>query len=498
MGGGVAPAQDWNGLVDDFLSGVLLGFDEINHLRPFLAELKATEREPTFNVDDPETEEVESIPIYFGKDNEILWLSLAGELDRGEVELLDSLFAVIQGIVETLLTVDWNVNSNELVNSGIDLVLGMANQTYHGLEEEILIVPAVTSIVGSLLNNSPTFLTLDYSSDLPLGGGPELLADAASKLGESCEGFLTAFDRIRNESDDQGDDPVAIVVKEGKETFRINYLDPDGNPQVIDVAFGPEFSTAIQNIQDSVRAEKGVRVSWANDLSWILAYGAVFLLQTGGVSALLDLTVAKVDPLLAEDINGYVESLAFSPDLLTPSLIRGIVISILPDVIQLDLGYFYHHPTDPYFRGLLPYWIWFRDDDDNWDPEGNGTLVLEYECDLPETGFLCPEPLTMTTVDIPHFVPEQQVPAYTTLELGEGENREGYQLLPINNPDGMLSPIPYIPWLDPSFNQLLYLNLRPLGCDQCPDDFAKPDLWELNYFTVTLFGPLMDLISSFE
>ena len=486
-----------NLIVSDLVYGIVL--KQADYLRPYLADLlNNSPVEPVFQIDDPNTTAVESIPVYLGKNNEVLWLSLTGRLDRGEIELIDSFLAVTQGLSETALSINFDVDLNAVFNAIVQLVAGIISGTpiplsgslYLGSPSSIdltPIVPLVTSLAAYTLNNSPSFLTLNYSSQLPKGGGPPLLADAADKIAEGCTGFTSTFEKIRAETNDPTD-PFAFVTKDGKENFQFTFLDPTGKQQVVYIPTRAEFFSAIQNIQTSVTGTStspgtNARVSWATDLSWLISYGAAILLQTGGVNAILDITVAKISSSLSSQLKNYTKSLP-----LTPDLIQGVLLSVIQDAIQLDMGYFYRHPKDRYLRDVLPYWT-------QMDSNGNGYLVLEYECDIPATynsantyplgttAYTCP---SGTIIDAGHFA-----------NLDTNDKPDEIPNLPgAITPDELLAGIPYLAWQDPTFNHLLYVNLNNIGCSTCPANFAEPGLWEMNYFTIQILGNLLNLIQS--
>ncbi|MDD5225262.1 MAG: hypothetical protein PHE84_14860 [bacterium] len=493
-----------NAIVNDLIYGIML--QQANYLRPYLADLISNSPvEPVFQIDDPNTAAVESIPIYLGKNNEVLWLSLTGNMDRGEIELIDSFLAVVQGLSETVLSVNFDVDLNAVINSVVQAVAGIISGTPIPLgdnlflgspevDSNIAVVPLVTSIAAFALNNSPTFLTLNYSSALPKGGGPPLLLDAADKIGAGCDGFIAAFDKIRAKGSNDGN-PFTIVTKDGKEIFRLTFLDKTGVQKVADIPTRAEFFSAIQNVKNSVSGTStstGVnpRVSWAADLSWLASYAAMFLLQTGGVSALMDISVAKISPSLSSSLQGTINSLTGAgTSAISPDLIQGVVLSVIPDSIQLDLGYFFHNPKDRYLRDAIPYWT------DMKDGQGNGYLILEYECNIPATyngsasyplgatAYTCPAGL-MT--DAGHFAGLD-----TNYKPDEIANLPGS--IP---PDELLANIPYLAWQDPTFNHMLFLNLSNIGCSTCPSSFEQPGLWEFNYFTIKLLGSLLGLLQS--
>lgn len=491
------PASSLNIIVSNLVYGTIL--KEADHLRPYLADLKTLSVAPSFIINDPETDAVESIPVYLGKNNEVLWLSLTGELDRGEIELIDSFLAVTQGLSETALSINFDVDLNAVFNAIVQIVAGVISGTPIPIGDNLFlgspsadptmaIVPLVTSLAAFTLNKSPAFMTLNYSSLLPKGGGPPLLLDAADKIGEGCGGFISAFDKIRAEGNDASD-PFAIVTKDGKENFRLTYLDPTGAQKVVDIPTQPKFFSAIQNVQNSVTGTStspgaNPRVSWAEDLSWLVSYGASIFLQTGGVNALLDITVAKISPSLSSQLKNYTKSLP-----LTPNLINGLLLSMVQDAIQLDLGYYYHNPKDRYLRDVLPYWTDFK------DGQGNGYLILEYECPIPATytgnpsyplgttAYTCP---AGTITDAGHF-------ANLDINYKPDESSNLPGAIP---PDELLAGLPYLAWQDPTFNNSLFLNLNNIDCGTCPASFAEPGLWEFNYFTIKILGNLLNLIQS--
>ena len=520
-GSGIFPSQtdfdfSVDVLVNDLIYGMLLR--EADLLRRFIAEINTITDDvgnpitPTFCIDDPATEDVvEGIPIYLGAENQFLWVVITGELDRGDLDIFDSLFAVAQAIGEIILSIHWEVNLNALINSGLDVILAIVSQIpipvipnylyMVGPEDlEVPLIPAISSVLAYTLNRSPVFLKLDYTDTLPAGGGPALLVDAADKLSGGSQGFLDAFSWIQSEPIRENG-PISIVTSEGKEVIRMKYipgdfegwadLQPlstsvgydDDSEDVIDVEYADEFVNAILHVQESAAADSGAYVSWDSDLSWIIAYASAIMIQTDLLSIILDLTLGNLDEDMADAIKGY---LAIAN---TPEAMRGVLSMFFPilSAVYLDLGYPLRHATEAHLRGAIPYWT-------RNDSEGNGYMVFEYECEIPtrtadeyplgSTAIQCPDPELApgAVVDSEHFAgldPDEQ--PSDMKNLGVSVPGSVYA-------DGLESTSPYLAWLDPTINGLLYLNMSQGGCshDLCSSSIEAADNWKMNYFTIKL------------
>ena len=496
-------------LVNDLVSGLML--HEADLIRSFIADLNAVAAEhgiePGFDIDkpeeDPEAVDVpESIPIYMGAEDQYEWMIISGRLDRGDLDLLDSFLSVVQGLGEVVLSIHWEVNLNALVNSGIDVALAILSsipipiipgQLYLAgpEDDDVPLIPAMASVLAYTLNKSPLFLKLDYTDTLPAGGGPALLIDAADKIVAGCDGFTQAFEWIRNEPD-PGNGPISIVIKEGKEYFRIKYSQEertgieypaDDDETRTDIELKTEFVSAIQAIHDSAAAESGELVSWDTDLSWVLSYAAVNMIQTGALSIILELTLGKLSQDLADSIKTYL-GLAGSPDAL-----KGVLSMFFPtlNMVYLDLGYALRHPVESHLRGAIPYWT-------RLDSEGNGYLVLEYECDIPTTtASSYPLGATATFCPDPSIDPGAVTDSGHFADLDPDEQPSDMKALGISVPgsiheDQVFGIIPYLAWQDPTINGLLYLKT---GASVEP-----ADNWKMNVFTQLLYGQLLSFMAT--
>ncbi|MDD5224177.1 MAG: M28 family peptidase [bacterium] len=279
--------------------------------------------------------------------------------------------------------------------------------------------------------------------------GAETLARSGQDLAQACDDFLQLIESLQAETSGRDGNFVIMKTKNGRKYIafggeEISRSSDAANILDLEIELRPEIAASLEATSENLKTGAGT-VSLKNNLLYL------------------------IDPM--------VRALALAAGLRLPAFLADIHISTLvPDVVELNLGRFYQNPAG--LRQLLP----------PWENTGNvllDNLVLEWECpsDLhPQTGFpvsgglICPDPDAI--VDSGHF---------------QSLAGRGIAAIPA---DGINSVFPYIPFPDPTFNGLLYLDPEPLGISSLGgwNEFKPADNLALNAILASLLGPILELL----
>ena len=201
-------------------------------------------------------------------------------------------------------------------------------------------------------------------------------------------------------------------------------------------------------------------LEWKDDIAPVLS------VITGIVISILPLAYFKWQ--IPQQYAALLKTLA------NPSFLDNLLVGLLPDSFGFDIGSFASRPVG--LRNLLPL--------PRYDlPETSSTLYWEWECQergrdgypLGKMGIMCRNDDTF--IDSPHF-------ADTKWAIEK---------------DGFAGKLPYLIFPDPTFNNLLYVNLYNFkacsiwDAERHKDNFFLPDLFSLNLWIQYLGECLLNL-----
>jgi hypothetical protein len=290
--------------------------------------------------------------------------------------------------------------------------------------------------------------------------GKQRLSEAADLMALAIQDLLSCIDSISAEKGVQSNHLIGYKSEGSKSYLAFHIKDENGNPQEIPIEFPDQIQTSLQHLTSSFQSTGGVRASWAQDLAPFVG----LLVQSGFQTGMLDPILAFVFPMLqtyiGADTMAMINQLVGTvKELANRIVISGTITTVIPDVIQFDLGKFMHDPPQKFFRLILPAVV--------TDQNGGKKLLLEYECmDLGSTDLWCPYPETITSTA--HFIG-------TTYEIPD---------------DGVKNTLPYLSSQDPSLGGLLYLDLSSLDAS-FPNEWHQPTSYEFNYFLAKIVGGLL-------
>ena len=303
----------------------------------------------------------------------------------------------------------------------------------------------ILNILVFLLNDPghPNFLGLKP------GTGANTLTQSGQTLARAYDDFAKMIESVQAEADNRTDDFLVVKAENNREYLAFGGTEisrTSESTHILDlkIELRPEILASLETTSENLKTGAG-SVSLKNDLFYL------------------------IDPM--------VRALALIAGMNIPAIFANVHFSTLvPDVIELNLGRFYSHPAG--LRQLLPPWS-------NTGDILTDNFLLEWECPTnlhPQTGFpisssglTCPSPGSVS--DSAHFqsFSAQGVAAITA--------------------DEIKSVFPYIPFPDPTFNGLLYLNPEPLGISSLNgwNEFKPADNLSLNAVLASLLGPILEL-----
>jgi hypothetical protein len=355
------------------------------------------------------------------------------EFDRTDLYLLSGFSRLMAYLFEFLDAFDWEGRYGQAA----DLYF-LPNSGY-GQDLKLL------NVLAFMLNDPQHSNLLGLKS----GTGAETLTRSGLTLAQAYDDFLNLIESLQAETSGRGGNFVTMKTKSGKQYIAFGGEEISRSSEAahildLEIELRPEIAASLETASQNLKTGTGT-VSVKNNLLYL------------------------IDPV--------VRALALIAGLNLPAFLANINISTLvPDVVELNLGQFYRHPVG--LRQLLPPW-------ENTGDILFDNLILEWECpsDLhPQTGspinsggITCPNPGAI--VDSGHF-----------LSLAG----RGIAAIPA---DGINSVFPYLPFPDPTFDGLLYLNPEPLGISSLSswDEFKPADNLALNAILAALLGPILEL-----
>ncbi len=516
------------GTIDGFLSEFIKFFETNVEV---LKEIKSNE---AFNI------RYRNLPIKFGPLPTLM--NLKGEHDLGEVYFVDMVHLFIASLLNIAIAIDYTINLDFPINHIIEVV------------ENDLADPDTTSFTSGVLNLLGVVL---YTQPKLLGlADAQKMQRAGNQLGDAFASFVNAFNFMKGEVDssnqtapyfdqDQSDDVVGFDERSNGDQILTLHIEfsPQPIPGIdateltdLEIRIDEEILNSLANIRDAFGGKPGVRISWARDLVPIISVIAATLLQSGAFDGLIDavLESSEVDAATREGLDGFLGS-----SLLDANLIEGVILGIIPDVFEFDVGAYFKQPQAS-IRDFLPYWTYPEEvtdlEIDSSSPTGFTvvtvtdwyaiTMLVDYECDdgsndhpeVPDDNEIPNDPSSgaqalicdgdgLTAVDADHFY-YGQVTTETFANLHGDlvknlKEMHDYVEEP-NHPftvpnsdeigirqDDVTSKLPYFALRDPTLGNILYIKLDSASIDFSNEQMAPYDNGQFNLATNRTFNTLI-------
>lgn len=381
-------------------------------------------------------------------DQEIM--DAGGVYDAATIDLLYGMTRAILSTFYMIESQDYGFNTSDVLNYALLSVDGHPISTFSDRP-----LNAVFNLAAVLLGTSPRFLSLDTEK------GKKSMVDAGAGFGEGVSSLLSAVAKMKKRTGDQSQHMIEYKVKaDGQDDAIIVHMKFKnlGIPGIdakklenLQIPLRKDILSGLEHIRDNLKQVAGVRVNLQDDVFPIVALGATVLLGSGAFDALIHAALGGSDPKLAEQIQAGIGLITKNRDYLL-----GILVSLVPVIIELDLGYIFANPKG--LREVMPAWIQPEklagaEGKDALKPFTTATLVYEFECRdgsnplamRPKEAYLCTE-----VTDTAHFAAAvtNNVTMNNYGPLWEGRIE----------PDGIRAKTPYIGFKDPSFGGLLYLD----------------------------------------
>lgn len=394
----------------------------------------------------------EHLPIHIGID-EYTWIE--GEIDDADVFIFDAMARMGAAVFEL-------IKAHTVRSDLYGVVTLVANNS--SMLDDINVMTAI-NLVTYLLNYDERFLSLREDD------GVEIIQGVGDLLIGALEDNILAAQAAEKEfetDEDQTDEAFSVIKDKDELVFVMNVwrhdeeLDKDRMDSI--PLINPEIIVAMSTLKNH--------------------------LENGGDPVPFDNTLALVmsSALMIPVGYGLLDYLGFSPkDLLDieysnlePSVLTSLLLYILNmNVVALDLHTYFETPFG--LRDVLP--LWSSDKGDF-----NDNMYFEWECpaeleddELPDGSgtLLCAgstETVEDTMVDAAHF---QSLPDEYAIDA-----------------DGKTYTSPYIAWQDPTFGNVLYLNMKALKLDGYPDEpkWQPADQFSFNYAFGKILGGVLGFI----
>lgn len=417
--------------------------------------------------------------LYFLTDS---FLDLSGEFRRSDAAFFEGLGALILFPLQLLYAHDLRFDVYLLVHKVL-------------AEGALESSPKLTNLIVSLLNapDYPHFLELK-DVDQNQNGIP----DGQEMIRELRDLLVRAFSRFAQLSTWATENPGIVRYKESSEGERFLLLEKRvrmdeegvfsfeatrGSFQTLAIPLATTALDAYARL--AANLEKG-----ENAPRFLSLYGDLFPI-------ILPWVLAVTSHLNSPTLKTLLNLLGNSPDGII-SVLKGF----LPDLLYFDFSSYFTSPQG--IRQWIPY---YRSDLSS----NENNFLFEWEC----PGFFAPSPtaplgstasfpggqLTCPDKEDPSFkgrYPEGQFHLVDTSHFSAPEF-SGRIPSPIN-PDGILSPFPYIPFPDPTFSGVLYLEAQPLfrlPIDSEPQGVNPAGLRGLNAYIATVVKGVLPLFSRF-
>lgn len=291
-------------------------------------------------------------------------IDLSGEYDATDANFILSVIKLTEGILQFIMTVDIHItlkNVTQLVTF-VNEIGGM-NAIMKNPTDNVL------KIISFLMNTTDNLFGLEQKF-----GEQRWKEKSKDALRKAFQCLADMYDTILKETDDQSDDVISLasIKKEeaGGQVLEIKFPSSSTifagkeegettTPGKVSIELPRNIRTVIGNMIDGMDGKK--RVSWAKDVAPTLSVIVVILLKSGALDSLVESFLQNATPQQRNQFEQFLQ-----PGVVSVNIINSIISAIIPDVIELDLNYFFSNPVG--VRRLLPAW--------NKDNE----LAVEWEC----------------------------------------------------------------------------------------------------------------------
>jgi hypothetical protein len=450
-------------------------------LKPYELDAKAIDENFEKIIANPEGFEfrIESLPIIIGPFSSLA--NIGGEYDLGEVHTFAAVAKALRAIFDVVIALDYTLDLFGIAAFLIDVF-----PTVEEWDADTII-----GLICYLLNENPLFLGINAEDGVPR------MQDAGNLLGLGADHVVKLVEEIKNDAvidTDQSDDIIGFALIEGEESLVISF-DIESNPFVevtaaedsdLIIPLSESITSSFSHIRDNLLGQ-GNRMSWADDFVPLISLTLVALLNTGIVQAVLESVLADMgdSDMLNQILN---------PALLSESLISGLLTSVIPGVLEFDMHAYFTSPTGP--RDFLPAISTIHGGLED-------KMLLEFECTYEDLqseesllpGFICPNDVVL--YDGPHF-PGWDLALYNEelppLDESYLDDLTANGITQIAS-DGIDNNLPYIPFISPSFGNILYLDVDILALDGY-SGFMLADNRSLNATIANIAGGLVSTIGS--
>ena len=431
-----------NAIVESIVDSAFL--DIIDFVLPIMEKLKS---DPNFSM------VVEKLPVTIGVEPYLVFkMDVGGEMDYGEVYFLTVIYRFLKSAIYLLYSLNLSVSPETLSGLMQDFMPILTGEEALASDRDFIF-----GLLAYVLETSSNLLTLE----------PTLGAQRLTQVGEMwvqvIQDLIAFLDIIRNETDPQADDLIGYRAEGKKEYVEFHVKDKDGAPLAIAIEI-PEDSTALaEKMISSMQADGGIRASWTHDMAPYLGLIFQAFLQIGLLDPVIALIVPMLGTCVGQDTVAMINNMMdLVKSLAAGGALTGGMTAVIPDVIELDWGYFFHHPPQQFLRLFLPAVV--------LNPlTGPDSLLVEYECtDLQPMDLWCQNPEAVSSTV--HFTGTE----WAILD------------------DGVKNPLPYFSFRDASLDGLIYLNLYQMSPTLFPaNEYRCPDSYEFNYFLGSVIGLLL-------
>lgn len=433
-----ATASGINAIVESVVDDTFL--DAINGIFPYWDKLK---QHPEFNMT------FDKLPAQIGVAPYLIYkVDLGGVHDIGTVYFISGIARFAKALFYLMYSINLDLTASlpGLIQEFLPILQGTESLT---IDRDFIL-----GLLAYIIDSSPNFMTLEPNA------GKQRLSEAADLMALAIQDLLSCIDSISAEKGVQSNHLIGYKSEGSKSYLAFHITKEDGTPQEIPIEFSSQIKTSLQNLISSFQSTGGVRASWAQDFAPFLGLIVQSALQSGLLDPVLAFALPMMQTYIGADTVAMINQLMGTvKELARSGVISGAITTIIPDAIQFDFGKFMHDPPPKFLRLILPSVA--------TDPNGDKTLLVEYECtDLAGNSLWCPYPDTVTSSA--HFLG-------TSYEIPD---------------DNVKNTLPYLSSLDPSLGGLLYFNLSSLD-PSFANEWHLATTYEFNYFLAKVVGGLL-------